>query len=57
MEGYFTIMAATKTKKRLYKIIGFCRHCKERFVVDMEQKYASRNYCKKCTSNFKRGGN
>ena len=49
-------MAATKSNKKLYKIIGFCRRCKERFVVDMEQKYASRNYCKSCTSKFKQGG-
>ena len=41
---------------RLYKIIGFCRACKERFVVDMEQRYASKNYCKKCTSKFRQGG-
>lgn len=48
-----------KAKKpaRLYKIIGFCRACKERFVVDLDQKYASRNYCKKCTIKFKNGGN
>ena len=46
-----------KTNKKMYKIIGMCRNCKERFVVDMEQRYASRNYCKSCTAKFKSGGN
>ncbi|MBI4452861.1 hypothetical protein HY637_05505 [Candidatus Woesearchaeota archaeon] len=50
-------MRKTAPKKKLYKIIGMCRHCRERFVVDMGQKYASRNYCKKCTDNFKKGRN
>ena len=47
-------MEKPKTIKRLYKIIGMCRQCKERFVVDLDQKYASRNYCKKCTDKFKK---
>ena len=52
-----TAPKAEKVKpKRLYKIIGNCRNCKQRFVVDMEQRYASRNYCKSCTSKFKSGG-
>jgi len=46
-------MRTANSKKKLYKIIGTCRRCKERFVVDMEQKYASRNYCKACTMNFR----
>ncbi|MBI2558423.1 hypothetical protein HYW20_03800 [Candidatus Woesearchaeota archaeon] len=49
------MMKKTSKPVRLYKIIGFCRSCKERFVVDMEQKYASKNYCKNCTSRFKQG--
>ena len=40
--------------KRLYKMIGMCRQCKERFVVDLEHRYSSRNYCKKCTDKFKK---
>lgn len=50
-------MKKPASKKKLYKIIGMCRRCKERFVVDMEQRYASRNYCKACTADFRRGGN
>ena len=50
-------MKKTGKPIKLYKIIGFCRSCKERFVVDMDKRYASRNYCKKCTSKFKQGGN
>lgn len=45
------------SKRKLYKIIGMCRSCKEKFVVDPDQKYASRNYCKQCTLKFKQGGN
>ena len=46
-------MAKPKAVKRLYKMIGVCRHCKERFVVDLEHRYSSRNYCKKCTDKFR----
>ncbi|MBI2542474.1 hypothetical protein HYV80_07250 [Candidatus Woesearchaeota archaeon] len=45
-----------KSKPKLYKIIGMCRTCKERFIVDMGQRYASRNYCKSCTAKFNKGG-
>ena len=41
-------MKKTGKPIKLYKIIGFCRTCKERFVVDMDRKYASKNYCKNC---------
>jgi len=47
----------TAPNKKPYKIVGFCRRCKERFAVDMEQKYASKNYCKSCVTSFKKGGN
>lgn len=49
--------AKKEKPKRFYKIIGFCRACKTRFVVDMDQKYSSRNYCKPCVAKFKLGGN
>ena len=47
-------MAKPKPVKRLYKMIGMCRHCKQRFVVDLENRYSSRNYCKSCTDKFRK---
>jgi len=40
--------------KRFYKIIGTCRACKEKFNVDLDNRYSSRNYCKKCSDAFKK---
>ncbi len=43
---------ATKQKRILYKIIGTCRLCKVRFVVDKEKGHYSSNYCVTCIKKF-----
>ena len=46
-----------KPKTRFYKMIGKCMACKVTFIVDLDNRHSSRNYCKSCTAKFKKGGN
>ncbi len=45
-----------KPRKILYKIVGMCRMCKTRFVVDKSKGHFSGNYCPACVKKFYKGG-
>ena len=45
-----------KPRRILYKVIGTCRLCKVRFVVDKEKGHYSSNYCTVCVKKFNQGG-
>lgn len=46
---------AAKPRRILYKIMGTCRLCKIRFVVDKEKGHYSGNYCMTCVKKFNQG--
>ncbi len=41
-----------KPRRILYKIVGTCRLCKIRFVVDKQKGHFSENYCTTCIKKF-----
>ncbi|MBI2143676.1 hypothetical protein HYU17_00800 [Candidatus Woesearchaeota archaeon] len=45
-----------KPRKILYKVIGNCRLCKVRFVVDRAKGHYSSNYCTECVKKFNSKG-
>lgn len=56
MEARGAIKRVAKPRRILYKVIGTCRLCKIRFVVDKEKGHFSGNYCMTCVKKFNQGG-
>jgi len=53
--AFLCLMEAKKParpRRALYKVMGTCRLCKVRFVVDKEKGHYSSNYCMTCVKKF-----